>query len=236
MIRRLLLGTALVSALVFAAACGDDDDKDDTPTTAPTSATTAAVTSAATTAPTKAATATKPAATTGAATATPGAPDADGTVDPLGGGDTTTKTVKANPDPLSGVVTLNDLRLGVHPELGGWERIVFEVEDANRPPATIEYTDTASQCGSGEDVTLEGEAILLVTIRQAQAHDDQGKGTIDGGIQDAPLPAGATVIKSGKQICDFEGVVQWAFGTSGEKNFKVSTLEDPTRIVIDIKQ
>ncbi|MEP6871392.1 MAG: hypothetical protein ABI939_06020, partial [Anaerolineaceae bacterium] len=122
-------------ALAFSlAACGDDDAK---PTPGPTVAST--TTSAAVTAAPSFATSTRPAPT----------PAADGTVDALGPGDTETKTVQAQPGEFSGQALLKDVRMGVHPEVGGWDRIVFEFSGPNLPPATIGYLPVATQCGSG---------------------------------------------------------------------------------------
>lgn len=208
------------SLMLLAAACGDDDSTNTTPTTAAqsasaTSAATNTATPAATTAPTKTA-----------------PPPADGTVDPLGGGQQTPWTVKGSINPFPGVATVAALRMGLHPELGGWERIVFEFAGANRPPAVVQYVDKAVSCGSGQTVTTQGTAILEVAITNAQAHDNAGKATIPNTL----AGPGGTVINSGVSSCDFEGHVTWNFGLNGKHNFKVSTLTNPTRIVIDIKQ
>jgi hypothetical protein len=37
------------------------------------------------------------------------------------------------------------------------------------------------------------------------------------------------------QAGDFEGVVTWVAGVSTDAGFKVSTLESPPRLVIDVK-
>jgi hypothetical protein len=209
---------------LFAAACGDDDDNK-TPTAAATTA--ASPSAAASTAANSTATATKPA----AATAT-SSPAADGTIDPLGAGQQTPWTVKSNPDPINGVVTVNALRTGFHPELGGWERIVFEFQGTQRPGATVQYVTKATSCGSGQAVQVPGDTILEVAITNAQAHDNAGKSTLP------PTIAGAsgTNFQGGASSCDFEGHVTWDFGLTGKHNFKVTTLENPVRIVIDIKQ
>ncbi len=161
-----------------------------------------------------------------------GTPMADGTVDPLGAGQQTPWIVKSNPDPLSGIVTVTALRMGLHPELGGWERIVFEFAGTALPPATIQYVSGATACGSGQPVVVPGSAVLEVAITQAQAHDNHGNATLP---QQMAGPGG-TVINSGASSCDFEGHVTWDFGLNGKHNFKVMTLTNPTRLVIDIKQ
>jgi len=208
-------------ALAFSlAACGDDDAK---PTPGPTVASTA-TTAAVTTAPsaTSFATSTRLAPT----------PAAAGTVDALGPGDTETKTVKAQPGAFSGQALLKDVRMGVHPELGGWDRIVFEFSGPNLPPSTTGYVATASQCGSGALVTLKGAAVLNVRFSQAAAHDQAAQPTFAPKV----LPGPGTTILEAKASCDFEGVVSWAAGTKGKQPFKVTTLQNPSRLVIDVKQ
>ena len=227
MIRTTAVFAALVAAaMLFAAACGDDDSSKNTPTTAATPS--SAATTAASPSSAASATATKPA----ASATTAASPTAEGTVDPLGAGQQTPWTVKSDPDPASGVVTVSALRTGIHPEQGGWERIVFEVTGAQRPAATIQYVTKATSCGSGQAVTVPGDTILEVAMTGAQAHDNAGKATLPTTIPSA----GGTVIAGGASSCDFEGHVTWDFGLHGKHNFKVTTLTNPTRIVIDIKQ
>lgn len=202
--------------LALAVACGDDDDDDPTatPTTPASTATTA--------------TSTVPASPTTPATA---APTTDGTVAPQNPGSTDPVTTKPMPDPLTTVPRLQDVRMGVHPENGGWERIVFEFE-GGLPPARIEYVDSVAECGSGNAVELEGEAILEVTFQGAAAHTDAGQRTFAEQELEGP---GETITET-KEHCDFEALLAWAVGVTGEQNFKVTTLDSPPRLVIDVKQ
>lgn len=150
-----------------------------------------------------------------------------------GFGGTDQVTVKSNPDPLpsgSGVL-LRDVRLGVHPEAGGWDRIVFEFEE-NLPPGTIAYVRLASACGSGMPVTVAGDAILLVRFDQTAAHTDAGQPT----IARRQIPGPGETILEARQVCDFEGVVEWAIGVKGRQRFTVTLLDAPRRVVIDVKQ
>jgi len=220
--RLLFLTVSLALTLAFSAACGDDDSTAKTPSrgasttvaTAPAATTTSAGASATAT--------TKPATT----------PATDGTVDPLNPGQQTPWTVKSNPDPFNGVATVNALRMGLHPELGGWERIVFEFAGPELPPAVVQYVTKATSCGSGQPATVGGTEIFEVAMTSAQAHDAQGKATLPTQM----TGPGGTVIAGGVSTCDFEGHVTWDFGFKGKHNFKVTTLTSPTRLVIDVKQ
>jgi hypothetical protein len=171
--------------------------------------------------------------TSGTTTNTPAtaAPTTDGTVAPQNPGSTDPVTTKPNPDPPTGVPQLVDVRMGIHPENGGWERIVFEFE-GGLPPAEVRYVESASECGSGDEVELDGEATLTVTFQGAAQHTDAGTPTFDE--QEVPGP-GNTIVEA-KQSCDFEAVLAWAMGIESEQNFKVTTLQSPPRLVIDVKQ
>jgi len=154
----------------------------------------------------------------------------DGTVFPQNPGSTDPTPIKSNPDPITEAATLVDVRVGAHPESGGWDRIVFEFED-ERPAGVVEYVDEAASCGSGNAVTLPGEAILAVRFDATNAHDDNGRLTIDATEVNGP---GNIILKS-VSTCDFEAVVSWAIGLKSMRNYKVSLLENPSRVVIDVK-
>ena len=174
---------------------------------------------------------------TGTVTARPSLPPSptaarvDGTVAPQNFGSTDPVTVKSNPDPLRGTALLGDVRLGVHPEEGGWDRIVFEFGD-ELPAGTIAYVPSVSACGSGAPVTVRGGAVLAVRFTQVAAHTEAGRPTISR----TTIPGAGGTILEARQTCDFEGEVAWAIGVKGRQRFKVTLLANPRRVVIDIKQ
>ena len=148
------------------------------------------------------------------------------TIDPATAG---TGKVTLPGSPFGG--TLKAIRIGLHPELGGWDRIVFEFE-GGLPSAEVEYVQSAVGCGSGLPVAVQGQAILAVRFEPAAAHDDQGQLTIPSNT----VPGQGGVIVETKAYCDFEAVVQWAVGLKAKQPFKVTTLQNPPRLAIDIKQ
>jgi hypothetical protein len=81
-------------------------------------------------------------------------------------------------------------------------------------------------------VTVEGQAILLVRFDQAAAHTDAGQLTVARREVAGP---GETILEA-RQVCDFEGEVSWAIGVKGRQRFKVTLLDAPRRVVIDVKQ
>ena len=90
---------------------------------------------------------------------------------------------------------------------------------------------TAAQCGSGQPVNPQGGATLFVHFQNTNAHNDQGQSTIPAVKVTGP---GTSILQS-ISICDFEAVVQWVVGTNGMKPFVVSLLDNPSRVVVDVK-
>ncbi|MEO8540993.1 MAG: hypothetical protein ABI577_14730 [bacterium] len=211
-VRTFVALTALLPAFLFAACNGDDDDA--TPTTSASQ--TAAVNGTTVASPTSEGTATPEAGTT------PGV--FSGTKNP----------VTATPPAGLQQALLRTIRSAAQP---GFDRLVFEFDGAQLPGYSVKYDTKAISCGSGEDVTQfvgEGQtptALLLVDIRPAAAHDNSGSPTA---LRD--LHSDLSTLKRAFRVCDFEGVVQYAVALNAEMPFKVSTLTNPTRLVIDIGQ
>ncbi|MCC6386892.1 MAG: hypothetical protein IT302_05875 [Dehalococcoidia bacterium] len=212
--RLVFFAAALTGAAVTFAACGDDG-AEPTPTAAST-ATAPAPTAVASTTVTRTPSAVPATATIGA-TVSPGA--------------TTPVEMPARvPSGFTGAALLRDVRIGVHPEESGWDRIVFEFAGA-LPAARVEYVTSATACGSGQPVSLPGTATLAVTFRAAAAHNDAGQATF---AQQTIAGPGKTILQA-RQTCDFEAVLAWAAGIAGRQNFKVFQLENPYRLVVDVQ-
>lgn len=139
-------------------------------------------------------------------------------------------TIKANPDPPERQAVVTDVRLGAHPEEGGWDRIVFEFRDV-LPAGSVAYVSSIAACGSGLPIGLPGRALLVVRFMGAAAHDDSGRPTVARAV----LPGPGTAILEARQTCDFEGEATWAVAVTDTRRFKVTTLSAPARIVIDVK-
>ena len=154
----------------------------------------------------------------------------DGTVAPSAFGGTDPVTIKSNPDPPIAQAIVRDVRMGAHPEEGGWDRIVFEFE-AILPAADIRYESSAFACGSGARVPVAAAAVLIVRMTPAIAHNDEGRPTARTLQPVSPRNA----ILETHSICDFESHVDWAIGVKGRQPFRVTRLENPIRLVIDVK-
>ena len=156
-------------------------------------------------------------------------PRADRTIMPGDAGSTYPISVNPRPNPPVGVSVLREVRVGAHPEGGGWDRIVFEFKDS-LPGAVVEYVPNVVGCGSGLPLRLQGRAYLLVRFYPAQAHNDAGQPT----IRSLQVAGPGNSILEAKSNCDYEAEVAWAVGLSQVTNFKVTTLTNPMRLVIDV--
>lgn len=125
--------------------------------------------------------------------------------------------------------TVVDVRHGTH---AGFDRVVFEF-DGGVPDASIGYVDKPTwQCGSGDEVWLDGDAWLRVDLHGAQAHTDEGYPTLPY----RSFRSGYTLLLEGEQVCDYEAEVAWVFGVSSPNGYRVYALTNPDRLVIDLKQ
>ena len=127
------------------------------------------------------------------------------------------------------VSTLIDVRVGSH---DAYDRLVFEF-DGPVPGYRIEYVDAPTwQCGSGEEVWLDGDAWLEIDLVPAAAHTEEGEPTVDFHTLEADLD----VLLVAERTCDFEAVVTWVAGTSSPDGYRVLELSSPSRLVVDFKK
>jgi hypothetical protein len=124
--------------------------------------------------------------------------------------------------------TLVDVRAGRH---AGFDRVVFEFRGAVPATRHVRYVDQLVQDGSGEPVSVAGGADLEVVFEGANAHDDNGSPT----VSPRRFSPGFTALKEVAQVGDFEAVVTYGLGVDRERPFTVSTLSNPSRLVVDIR-
>jgi hypothetical protein len=182
-------------------------------------------------APSRLAPADAPAAQQAAAPAPPPlAPQArDGGVEPAGKGQAfTAGVVEYRPRPRE-VALLTDVRSARHE---GFDRIVFEFATGPLPGYHLEYIDKpVRRCGSGETTVIAGEAWLEVRLDPANAHTPSGAPTIKDRDQELEL----AVVKELEQTCDFEAHVTWVLGAIKPNKYRVLTLDEPLRLVVDVQ-
>lgn len=127
-------------------------------------------------------------------------------------------------------VTLRDVRVGVNQ---GFDRVVLEFLGSGVPGYRVEYVDRpVHQCGSGDPTPVAGDAWLAITLRGTQAHNDQGQATVQQRERRLQMP----IVKELEFTCDFEGVVELVLGVSRPNRYRITELQNPTRLIIDIQQ
>ena len=129
-----------------------------------------------------------------------------------------------------------DVRTGPH---ACFDRLVIELQNGPNPiPGGLPgyfvryITGTSVHLDpSDQVVTIKGSAVLLVSMGVwMQSMDGSGyKGSQDF------VPTNVTSIKELRLTEDFEGQSTWAVGLDAKRNFTVSTLTGPDRLVVDIQ-
>jgi hypothetical protein len=115
----------------------------------------------------------------------------------------------------------------------GYDRVVFELKgrSAGAPGWRVEYVDNPTQDGSGEPVDVGGDATLAVRIEGAGYPGDTGfdyAETVDG-------PGATEMVEDVELGAVFEGVYEAWIGTSRKAPFRVFRLENPARVVVDVR-
>jgi hypothetical protein len=127
----------------------------------------------------------------------------------------------------SGSALLRAVRSARH---DGFDRIVFEFA-GELPGYVISYIDPVRQCGSGDAVALAGTAWLSLRFEPAAAHTEEGVATVTERSRSPGLPSVVDL----RLICDFEAQVEWVAGVRERLEYRVITLREPARIVVDVR-
>ena len=125
--------------------------------------------------------------------------------------------------------TITDVRVGTHE---GYDRVVFEFE-AGTPQTVIEAVlPPFFQDGSGLPLDVAGSAFLKLTMTDASRASLDGVVIYDGPTSFEPgFDQLMQLIEGG----DFEAVSTWYLGLNGGGCIRLLTLDDPSRLVIDIE-
>lgn len=126
---------------------------------------------------------------------------------------------------------LTDVRAASHE---GQDRLVFEFENGV-PGYDVRYVAPPVRAdGSGDEVAVAGGAVLLVRMEPALDADltqESAPRTYTGPIRFSPQTAAVAELV---RIGGFEAVLTWAAGVDEQRPFRVTRLEEPARLVIDI--
>jgi hypothetical protein len=139
------------------------------------------------------------------------------------------------PNKMSSMVG-QDIRTGGH---DCFERVVIELAAGQPSGSTAQFPGYWVRYQSkpildsprGEPVDVTGEAVLVVSVAvwmpDMEANGYKGSKDIK--------PDNVKAIEHLLQIENYEGMTQWAIGLDAKRNFEVSTLTAPNRLVIDIQ-
>lgn len=216
---------SFVALALVVGACGDAAGDGTTTTTVPTTSPGDATTTTA-----RATTTTADASTTTTSEGT--TTTTDEPLDPVG--EPQTDPLITDGFPGTGETAfLTDARLGRHE---GFERLVLEFDEA-APEYRIEYIDgPVIESPSGQEIEVEGDTYLMVTMSPATGFDlsgDAPEDTYQG--PDRFASADTLAIEEVVKTEDFENVMSWVIGMDDILPFGVTVLENPFRLVIDIR-
>ncbi len=136
------------------------------------------------------------------------------------------------PFPAQQTSRLKSVRVARH---DGFDRVVFEF-DGKVPGYVVQYIPgPLTEDPSDRPVSLKGDKILLVTMNPASGFDLSGVDYEEVYTGPQRIEGPGSPIEELARSGDFESVLTWAVGTTGERPFKVSTLGSPTRLLIDVE-
>jgi hypothetical protein len=130
---------------------------------------------------------------------------------------------------------LERVSLGRHE---GFDRVVFQFRDGV-PGYRVEYVEPPiKEDGSGAPVKVAGRAYAFVRMEPASGFDltvPEGELVYTGPRRLSGADAGTSVIQEVVRTGDFEAVLGWVVGLSDRVDFRVDTLDDPPRLVVDFR-
>lgn len=152
-------------------------------------------------------------------------PDDGAAAGSAAGFSTSARASNAAPAAMPKVV---DLRWGEH---GTFDRVVIDLV-GKRTGYRVGYVPQLTYDGSGEPVRLKGKRFIEVAVRPARAHNNDGDSLYTGPRRrQLELASLRGVAFTG----DFEGVVSFGLAIDRKAPFRVFTLSQPRRLVIDVK-
>ena len=132
-----------------------------------------------------------------------------------------------SPDPR-----LTEVRTGKH---DGFTRIVWEMDGSTGTPMfMVGWAYPPFVNIGGFTVPVDGNAFLHVVFFPAMRWDISGTDPIQTYFGPERLTIAQGSVREVVFVEDFEANMEWVIGLTAEKPFKVFTLENPTRLVVDI--
>jgi hypothetical protein len=119
--------------------------------------------------------------------------------------------------------TVTGVRVGGHT---GFDRFVMEFSDPiPRYTVTPQGSPVFTLDPKGTKVTLDGTAGVLITVKPENWQAYAGP---------TGMRPGLPFLKQARMVQNFEGTMQWGLGIQGSPCLKVTTLNSPPRLVVDV--
>ena len=122
---------------------------------------------------------------------------------------------------------LTGIRASHHP---GFDRVVFDFFGGLPARRSAQYVPALLADPSGFRIPIRGQAILEISFADARGRTLAGTDTAPNRTAFA-LPNVLTTVQSGD---GFENVVSYGVGLAVRQPFRISTLSNPSRVVLDI--
>lgn len=116
----------------------------------------------------------------------------------------------------------------------GYDRVVLEFRGAEPPSYDVRYVDEATAEGSGATLDVAGTTFLRIDTAIVSNPVDLGEP--ENSVLTGPTDVGDAAISGLYSEGPFEGHSATHIGLDGARDFRVTTLTDPARIVVDIRR
>lgn len=124
---------------------------------------------------------------------------------------------------------LSDVRVGTHDD---YDRIVFEYQNGVPELDITQATPPLLADASGMELDVDGNAFLQIVMHGATKQTDAGGSSYTGSTDFTPgYDQLAELIEGG----DFEAVNTWYAGLNANACVRAFTLNNPSRIVVDVE-
>jgi hypothetical protein len=118
---------------------------------------------------------------------------------------------------------------------GGFDRFVLAFENRGPEWDVLYVPKPVTEDPTGEVVPLDGDYAIEVWMRHASGVELNGEGGYRSTfLGPGRLNAGTPQITEVALAGSFEASLEWAIGTRQYQGFRVLTLTDPPRLVVDV--
>lgn len=136
----------------------------------------------------------------------------------------TANTEQDTADGSGDPVTVSDVRVEAEED---FDRVVFEIAGDGTPGWRVGYVDEATEQGRGNEVEVEGDAVLEVNVTNTSYPFDTGEDEYDGPNR----VDGAEVVAEAYFVGTYEGQTQAFVGTTSERPFRARLADDGNLVV-----